>query len=226
MRASLLSITSIFLVLGSSGLNAGQVTAVSETDPAKVTSSLDVGCFKAFDNLEKNVSKIFGSIPFVSDARVISSSPWNESSKGDASTAYTKTLNISATPTYSKEFPTIFMPITVYKTACNPPKPNTTSTCKNTISMTISGTNAVIYQKVTEVTKSQDWAHSFSSAINLEEENSQKCNMEHTFSISGTDYLFAKKHLMQNLNQTVIEGRILSRFVGWAKTILPQMEDK
>jgi hypothetical protein len=204
---------------------AATITYTSTTNPASVTATLNAPCDKVYENLEKLAGKIFGDIPFVSDARVMGDSDWKESSTTTTSTTSKKSLNLSITSTLTKEFPTTFLPVQVERTICNP-KRDPSASCTDYYTLTFNGTQAVIYKTVVEGTSTDDWANSFSGAMTLTADGSDSCKFVNSLSIVDNSYLWAKRHMIKDLNPNLVEGRILTEFTNWSKNILPTMEGK
>ncbi len=205
--------------------NAASITYTYTQNPAYVNATLDVSCDKALENFEKQMAKVVGSIPYIAGSRLMSASDWKEETKTETVVVTTKTLNIAASPTLTKEFPTTFVPASVSKTVC-PPKKDGTAACVNTIVVMFYGSQAVTYQKVTEATKSQNFLKSFRGTMTFTDSGVSACTFNNQLNIDDNTYLWVKKHLIADLNPTLIEGRILNRFVDWAKNILPTMEGK
>jgi hypothetical protein len=200
-------------------------TSTPKSNPAYVTASLAVSCEKAVEFFEKNAGKILGDIPFIADARVMGKADWKETDKGDYYTNYTKSMNLGVTPALTKEFPTVFMPATMKKQFCLPPKENGLS-CQTNYSITFSGAEATVYEKVIEASKSQDWMKSFNGSMTFQSTGSSSCTFTNNFNISDNTYLWVKRKLIKDINPILIEERILTRFVEWAKLILPTVEGK
>lgn len=202
-------------------------SSTPKSNPAYVTASLAVSCDKAVEFFEKNAGKILGDIPFVSDARVMGKAEWKpvEGSKNDYSESFSKSMNIGVTPTLTKEFPTVFIPATMKKQFCDPPKENGLS-CQTNYSITFNGSEAMLYEKVIEASKSQDWMKSFNGSMTFQSTGSSSCMFTNTFTISDNTYLWVKRKLIKDVNPILIEERILSRFVEWAKLVLPTVEGK
>ncbi len=224
-------VRNIFLVvaLATPLTHAAQILSTSSPkyNPASVTALLAVPCSQAVEFFEKNAGKILGDIPFVADARVMGKPDWKEieSSRTDYSKSYAKSMNIGVTPTLTKEFPTVFIPATMSRQDCQPAKDGGIS-CTTNYSITFDGSQAAVYEKVIEASKSQGWMKSFKGSMYFEAYGSAGCKFSNNFSISDNTYLWVKRKLIKDVDPTLIEGRILDRFVEWAKLILPTMEGK
>jgi len=205
--------------------NAANITLETTNNPAYVAATLDVTCDKAFENFERSLTKLIADIPFVSEARFMGKSEWKQESSDGNMTVSTKAIHLSVNPTLSKEFPTTFVPGTVRKTVCGTPPPNTTSTCTSTYIVAFTGADAVTYQKITESSRTQNWTSSFNGTLTFSDAEAN-CNLTTQLYIADNTYLWAKKHLIKDMNPTLVESGIVNRFIAWAKAILPAVEGK
>jgi hypothetical protein len=203
---------------------AAKITFTDTSNPSTVTASLANSCDNVYAAFEKQVAKMFSSVPYVSSVSLMGATEWKEDYKDGNYTNSSKTVNVAATPTLRKEFPDVYLPLRVSRTVCNPKRETTAAPCSNQYAVTMYGSDAVVYQKVTEVTKNQSWIQSFQYNLTLVEDGTTKCTAEQKFSINNNSYLWAKRHLVKDINPTLIESRLLTRFADWAKTAVTPME--
>jgi len=207
---------------------AFEVQTTSNKNPASLTARLDVSCASATATFEKELGKLLTKIPYIRDARNMHGTKWEPIESYGKWKSDKKQIYLSVNPVLAKEFPTTFIPAEAIRRICDRSSDGQLieSSCTDYTNYALTGSQGLTYQKVIETTRSQNWLNSFSMYARFEEATPTTCNLRTELYISGNDYLWAKKHLIGDINTTLIEARILSRFVDWSKVILPELEAK
>lgn len=220
----LLVLSLVSLSLSSAASAATSVTTV-ETNPASVSATLVKNCLKAYDKFEAELPSFLSKINFVERASLVSASDWKATSQAADHVMEERNLFYSVTSTVQREFPMTMFPITVSRKRCLGIQIPGQEACADSVTVSMTGKKAVVYQKALELTRRNHsvWG-SFTFAMSFAKASADTCTFSTSLTGLDTSYLWAKRHLIDNVDHTTVEARLFKGFVSWGVSILPVME--
>jgi hypothetical protein len=216
----------IVTVVVAKGALSANINYVSEVNPAAISATLDSSCAEVTEKFIKHLQKLTAKISYLKDLRVMQNPDWKVTSATEGYKDEAKTVSLSLSTNFEREFPTTFLTIDMSRRTCAKRRDgqNLSTSCYDSTNMSVNGTNAVVYEKVIEARRGGKWLNSFSLSFGFSNQGANACIFNPTLSITNSGYLWAKRHLIKDVDTTLIEKKILSQFVSWAKTTAQELE--
>lgn len=195
----------------------------SFTNPSTVSAVIAKPCKVVLENLTKSLGPSTSELPFVQSVTSVSGGDWVQTSKDTTALSDSRTLYYSASTTWPKEFPLSIFPVDIQRYTCLPEAKE----CMSTATITIDGAKAFSYQKAVALQSGGPVLGSFTVTTMLMGETtgqSPTCRVYSYLSIKDNNYLWVKRKLIGGVAPTVVEKSIHRSFVGWAKKLLPVLE--
>jgi hypothetical protein len=197
----------------------------TETNPASVTATLARTCLKSYEKFESNLTTSLAKIAFIDQVDLTNATPWKEVTKTSDSFTEERSLYFSISTTMPSEFPMTLFPVTVTKKTCTAGQASS-STCAENITVSMEGAKAATYQKTVDLkAKSKSVWASFSFSMTLDKgATADTCTFATTLTGVDSNYLWAKRHMMNDVQPAVVEARLFKSFANWAEALALELE--
>lgn len=205
---------------------AANINYVSEANPAAVSATLDRPCTEVVDKFVGNLQKLTTKVAYLKDLRMMQNPDWKTISTSEGYKDESKVISLSMNTNFEREFPSTFLSIEAYRRTCAKKRDGQpiSMDCLDSTSLSVNGSKAVVYEKAIEARRRGKWLDSFTISFNFLNQGPTSCIINPTLSINNSGYLWAKKHLIKDIDPTLIEKKILSRFIIWAKELANDLE--
>lgn len=197
--------------------------STSLSNPSSVSATLAVSCESAVSTFEKKFDQFFVGVPYVRQVSKVSGTAFRDGEKSTTHHIQNKEIYYSLDTTMAKEFPMSLATVTLEKKICLK-KDDPKSECKDKWNLTLDGAKTVTYQKAVALGKSQNIWKSFSMSFTFTPTGSNSCSYSSTLTVNDSQYVWAKKHLLGQMEPVQLEKYIHKSVTDWSSRLAAKLE--